>query len=321
MKAVMFKKNKSRLSLSYCETNIPIPKDDEVLVKVSAVALNANDYRLFHLSHLGIGVPKSKIFGNAFSGTVEMIGKNVQRFRIGDCVVADTSDTGFGGMAEYAVASERVVEHKPKGISFEAAAALPVAATTALNALRKGNVTEGQEVLINGASGGVGTYAIQLAKNYGAVVTAVCSTQNMDTARRLGADFVIDYTKVNFTTETKQYDFILAVNGYHPLSAYKRALKTNGIYVMVGGTFTQIFKSLLLGPLMSGSGKKMRSLIMTDTTDLAFLLEMVESGKLVPIIDRIYPLYEGVEAFSYIAAGHSKGKVIIQVENELNLKE
>lgn len=315
MKAVVYEKNGSGTPFTYREIDTPIPKDNEVLIKVHAVSLNANDYRLFRM---GMGVPKSRIFGNAFSGTVVELGKNVQSFQPGDRVVADTSDAGFGGMAEFAVAPENAVVKKPTGVTDADASALPTAALTALQALRAaGGVKAGQAVLIQGASGGVGPYAVQLAKASGAVVTAVCSTRNLEMASSLGADHVVDYTKEDITRSGKSFDCIVAVNGYHPLSAYRRILAPQGIYVMVGGTFPQILQALLLGPLFSIGKKKMRALsAKSNAEDLADLLQLLADGKLKVWIDKIYPLRDGAAAFLYMESGHARGKVVIQVEED-----
>ncbi len=315
MKAIVYGKNGTTIPFSYREVNVPKPKENEVLIEVHAVSLNANDYRLFRM---GLGVPKSKIFGNAFAGTIAAVGKSVKSFRVGDSVVADTSDAGFGGMAEFAVAPESAVVKKPAGVSDVDASAVPIAALTALQAFRTaGGVKAGQTVLVHGASGGVGLYAVQLAKASGAIVTAVCSTKNLDMARSLGADAVIDYTREDVTRTGQQFDHIVAVNGYHPLSAYKRILAPHGTYVMVGGTFPQIFQALLLGPLFSTGTKKMCALMAkTNARDLAYLLQLVANGGLQPVIDRQYPLREGAAAFMYVESGHARGKVVIKVKTD-----
>ena len=313
MKAVIYKKNGSSDPFIYCDTEKPVPGDREVLIRIHAVSLNAADYRLYRM---GLGIPKSGIFGADFAGQVEAAGKDVHLFKPGDEVAADTSDFGFGGMAEYAAVPESAVVHKPAGISFTDAAAVPLAAITALQALRNtGRIRSGQKVLVNGASGGVGTFAVQLAKYFGAEVTGVCSTGHTDMVRSIGADHVIDYKKEDFTQSDIHYDLILAVNGYHPLSAYKRALTANGIYVMVGGTMKQIFKSLLLGPAFSAGGRKFRFLsAKSNSTDLAFVINLVNEGKIKPVIDKIYPLTEAGNAFRYIESGHAAGKVVVVVD-------
>ena len=312
MKAVVYEKNGSHVPLVFREVEKPVPNDDEVLIQIHATSLNAADYRLFRM---GLGIPKSKIFGSDIAGTVEAVGKNIRTFQPGDNVAADMGGYGFGGLAEYAVAPGEIAALIPDEVSFEKAAAVPMSAITALQALRdKGSIRQGQKVLINGASGGVGTYAVQLAKYFGAEVTAVCSAKNMDLVRSLGADHVIDYAREDYTKSGIRYDLIVAVNGYHPLLAYKRALKSEGTYVMVGGTFPQIFKSLIFGPLMSAGKRKIRSLSAKgNAKDLAIILELVKEGIINPVIDRRYPLHEGAEAFRYIEKGHAKGKVVVTV--------
>jgi len=215
-------------------------------------------------------------------------------------------------------AAEKFLVLKPANISFEAAAAVPVVAFTALQGLRdKGQIQPGQKVLINGASGGVGTFAVQIAKSFGAEVTAVCSSRNMEMARSIGADQVIDYTKEDFTQNGQQYDLILAANGYHPISAYKRALTPKGIYVAAGGSLAQVFESLLLGPLNSTTGgQKMgfMGIAKINQQDLVFIEGLLEASKVVPVIDRRYPLSETAEALRYLGEGHARGKVVITVE-------
>ena len=312
MKAVVYEKNGSQVPFVFREVEKPVPNDDEVLIQIHATSLNAADYRLFRM---GLGIPKSKIFGADIAGTVEAVGKNIRTFQPGDSVAADTGGYGFGGLAEYAVAPGEIAALIPAEVSFEKAAAVPMSAITALQALRdKGSIRQGQKVLINGASGGVGTYAVQLAKYFGAEVTAVCSAKNMDLVRSLGADHVIDYAREDFTKSGIRYDLIIAVNGYHPLSAYKRALAPEGTYVMVGGTFSQIFKSLVFGPIMSAGNRKIRSLSAKgNAKDLAFILDLVKEGIINPVIDRRYPLQQAGEAFLYIEKGHAGGKVVINV--------
>jgi NADPH:quinone reductase-like Zn-dependent oxidoreductase len=207
---------------------------------------------------------------------------------------------------------------KPASTTFEEAAAVPVAAVSALQGLRdKGQIQPGQKVLINGASGGVGTFAVQIAKSFGAEVTGVCSTRNLDMARSIGADQVIDYTQEDFTKSGQRYDLILAVNGYHPISDYKRALSPKGIYVMIGGSMAQMFQAMLLGPLISMTGSKKMGVLMAkpNKKDLVFMNELLEAGKVVPVIDRRYPLSEVAEAIRYLEEGHARGKAVITVEH------
>lgn len=314
MKAVVYEKYASHGGFIFREVEKPVPDDNEVLIRIIAASVNALDYRQVRM---GI-VPKGKILGADIAGRVEEVGKNIREFQPGDEVLGEISDCGSGGFSEYVTVIEKVLVHKPAGVSFEEAAAVPVAALTALQALRdKGNIQSGQKVLINGAGGGVGTFAVQFAKYYGAEVTAVCSTGNTELARSLGADNVIDYTQEDFTKSGNRYDIIIAVNGYHPLLAYMRALTSRGIYVMVGGTWSQIFKSLVFGPLMSIGSRKFRILAAKcNKKDLAFIIDLVKKGEVKPFIDRRYPLSETGEAFRYLNEGHARGKVVITVSGE-----
>jgi 2-desacetyl-2-hydroxyethyl bacteriochlorophyllide A dehydrogenase len=311
MKAVVYDKSSSPDFLSFREVEKPLPNDNEVLVKIMAVSINAADYRSMRM---GI-IPKRKIFGADIAGQVVAAGKNIEKFKVGDEVFGDLAGCGFGGLAEYVAVPEKVLALKPASVSFEDAAAIPMAAVTALQALRDiGHIQAGQTVLICGAGGGVGTYAVQLAKYFGAQVTAVCSPNNVELARSLGADQVIDYTKEDFAANGKQYDLVLAVNGNRSLSTYKRAMAPRGIYVMIGGALTQVFKSLLFGPFLSINGKKMRALAAKpSSTDLELIIKLVEEGKIKPIIDKRYPLAETGEAMQYLSKGHARGKVIIRV--------
>jgi NADPH:quinone reductase-like Zn-dependent oxidoreductase len=207
---------------------------------------------------------------------------------------------------------------KPANLSFEGAAAVPIAALTALQGLRdKGRIQQGHKVLVDGASGGVGTFAIQIAKSFGAEVTAVCSTRNVDTARSLGADHVIDYTRENFTKSGQRYDLILAANAHHSIFDYRRALSRDGTYVLVGGGLAQVFQAMLLGPLLApiGSNKTCFFIANINQKDLVFLKDLLEAGKVVPVIDRRYPLSDVAEAIRYLEEGHAQGKVVITVEH------
>jgi len=311
MKAVVYDKSKYPEVLELREVEKPIPGDNEVLVKIFAVSVNAADYRSMKL---GI-IPKRRIFGADITGRVEAVGKNVTKFAIGDEVVADTADCGFGGFAEYVAVPEAVLVFKPKGIAFDIAAAVPLAAVTALQALRdKGNIQQGKKVLIYGAGGGVGTFAVQLAKYFGAEVTAVCGENNVDIMKSLGPDYIINYSRDDFTKSNKTYDIVLAVNGKNPLSVYKSVLDSRGVCVMVGGAFSQIVKIILLGTFMSMGSKKMRFLAAKPKTeDLEFIIKLVEEGKIKPVIDRRYSLHETHEAIQYLSKGHAKGKVVINV--------
>ena len=231
------------------------------------------------------------------------------------------SGTFGAGFAEYVCAREDALVLKPANLSFEEAAAVPIAAVTALQGLRdKGQIQPGQKVLINGASGGVGTFAVQIAKSFGAEVTGVCSTRNLDMVRSIGADHVIDYTQEDFTKNGQHYDLILAANGYHSISDYKRALSPKGMYVMTGGSMAQLFQAMLLGPWISMTGSKKMGNLMAkpNQKDLVFLKELLEAGKVVPVIERRYPLSEVAEAIRYLEEGHAQGKVVITVDQNDN---
>jgi NADPH:quinone reductase-like Zn-dependent oxidoreductase len=311
MKAVVYEKHDAPNVLVFREVEKPVPNDNELLVKIYAVSVNAGDYRSIKM---GI-VPKRKIFGSDIAGRVEAVGKSIRQYEVGDDVFGDISACGLGGFAEYVAVPETPLALKPASVSFETAAAVPMAAVTALQGLRdQGNIQPGQKVLICGAGGGVGTFAVQFAKYYGAEVTAVCSAGNAELVRSLGADHVVDYTQEDYIKSGKRYDLILAVNGYQPLAAYKRALNPKGTAVIVGGALSQVIKSMLLGPIMSLGGRKVRVLAAKpDAKDLEFIIRLVEAGKINPVIERRYPLDETAEAMRYLREGHARGKVVITV--------
>jgi len=298
----------------------PTPQDDEVLIRVQAASLNAYDWHLltadiFLVRLMGGGLlkPKNKIPGADIAGRVEEVGRNVRQFQPGDDVFGCIDR---GGFAEFACARENRLASRPANLSFEEAAAVPMASLTSLQGLRdKGRIQPGQKVLINGASGGVGTFAVQIAKSFGAEVTAVCSTGKMDMARSIGADQVIDYSKEDFTKSAPHYDLIFAANGYHPILDYRRALAPKGIYVMAGGTMAQMFQAMLLGPWISmAGGKKMGGVsAKVDQKDLVYIRGLLEAGKIRPVIDRRYPLSEVPKALRYLGEGHALGKVVITV--------
>ncbi len=312
MKAVVYHKKSSPEKLVYSEIDKPVPGDNEVLVKVHAVSLNAADYRSMKM---GI-IPKRKIFGADIAGFIETVGKNITLFKPGDEVMGDLGSFGFGGLAEYVTAPEKAMVAKPSAVSYKEAAAMPMAAVTALQALRnKGNIQKGQKVLIVGSAGGVGTFAIQLAKYFEAEVTGVCSPKNVQQTLSLGADHVIDYTKEDFSKSGKHYDLILGINGNYSLLAFKKTLAKNGVYVMVGGSFLQIFKSLVFGRMFSLGSKKMKSLAAkANQNDLEFLAGLLEKGRIRPVIERLYTLDKSAEAMNYLKQGHGSGKVIIIVK-------
>ncbi len=324
MKAIVCEKYGSPDVLTFTDVDKPVPGDGDVLIKIQAASLNAFDWRMlrpdpFMVRFMGGGLlkPKNRIPGTDMAGRVEAVGEKVTQFKPGDEVYGDLGRWGCGACAEYGCVPEAALAPKPGGVTFEQAAAVPMAALTALQGLRdKGHIRSGQRVLINGASGGVGTFAVQLARYFGAEVTAVCSTGNMDLARTLGADHVIDYSKEDFTKNGRQYDLILAANGYQRLADYKRALAPGGSYVMTGGTMKQIFQAMLLGPWYSLTGNKKMGGITAQANqkDLVFIKELMEAGKVVPVIDRVYPLSAVPEALRYLLAGHARGKVVITME-------
>lgn len=301
----------------------PTPSDDEVLIKVQAASVNAADWRMLRadpfLARLDVGLikPRNKILGFDVAGRVEAAGRAVTQFRPGDDVFGNLYDLRGGAFAEYVAAPARLLVRKPANLTFEQAAAVPMAGVTALRGLRHyGRVKPGDQVLINGASGGVGSFAVQIAKALGAEVTAVVSPRNLELARSLGADHVIDYTREDPLAGAEgRYDVILAVNGYQPIAAYRRALRPGGAYVMAGGTAAQFFQAMFLGPWMSKSSGLRLVMLETkpSTEDLAFVAELMEAGKVVPVIDRCYPLEEVPQAIRHLEAGHARGKVVIGV--------
>jgi NADPH:quinone reductase-like Zn-dependent oxidoreductase len=299
----------------------PAPKADEVLVKVVAASVNPADWHLLRADPFmtrmfsGLLRPKYTVLGADIAGRVEAVGAYVKRFKPGDEVFGDIFESHGGAFAEYAIGLEKALALKPAAMSFDEAAAVPLASVTALQGLRdKGHLRPGHKVLINGSSGGVGTFAVQIAKALGAEVTGVCSAKNLDLVRSLGADHVIDYTKENFTKGEKRYDLILGVNGFHPIADYKRALAPNGTYVMAGGSGAQMFQAIALGPWMSMGNKKLGSMMAKpNQNDLAFIKELLETGKLKPVIDRRFPLSQVAEAIRYLELGHARGKVVITV--------
>ena len=308
--------------LQFTEVAKPAPNDHEVLIKLYAASVNPLD--LFHMRGApwnrrvpGLRTPKQPVIGCDIAGRVEAVGRDVKQFQSGDDVFGVTGFAG-GGFAEYVCAPEAKLARKPANLSFEDAAAVPIAALTALQGLRdKGRIQPGQKVLVDGASGGVGTFAIQIAKSFGAEVTAVCSTRNVDTARSLGADHVIDYTREDFTQSGQRYDLILGANAHHSIFDYRRALSQNGIYVMAGGGGVQALQVALLGPLLSRIGRKRVRFFIANINqkDLVVLKDLLEAGEVVPVIDRRYPLSEAADAIRYLEKGHAQGKIVLTVEH------
>jgi NADPH:quinone reductase-like Zn-dependent oxidoreductase len=323
MKAIVCTEYGAPDVLKLKEVAKPSPKDDEALVKVHATSLNAADFEMLRgVFVIRIAAPRKpmyKILGSDIAGRVEAVGRNVKQFQPGDEIWGDLSfPYGYGTFAEYVCVPENALRLKPTSMTFEQAAAIPTAAVVALQNLRcKRPIQPGQRVLINGAGGGVGTFAVQLAKYLGAEVTGVDSAYKLDMLRSIGADHVIDYTQEDFTQNEGRYDLILDVVAYRSIFAYRRALSPKGIFVYVGGSTAAIFQAVLLGPLVSRIGSKKMGVGMwkpNDKEDLDFLTELFEAGKLVPVIDRRYPLSEVPEALRYLEEGHALGKVVITVE-------
>jgi NADPH:quinone reductase-like Zn-dependent oxidoreductase len=263
----------------------------------------------------GLLKPEHQIPGSDVAGQVEAVGSNVTQFQPGDAVFGDLSACGFGAFAEYVAVPETAVASKPAALTFEEAAAVPLAAVTALQGLRDhGHIQSGQRVLVNGASGGVGTFAVQIARSFGAEVTGVCSTSKVELVRSLGADHVIDYTQADFTRSGQRYDLILDTGAYRPLLDYRRALHLRGRYVLVGGAVARMFQTMLLGPWLSMTGSTMGTMLAKpNQQDLVFMRELLEAGKVRSVIDRCYPLGELAEALRYLEDGHARGKVVIAV--------
>lgn len=321
MKAVIYSEYGPPEVLGLAEVPKPTPQGDEVLVKVRAASVNAADWRMVSADpflvrfYSGLFRPnKITCLGADVAGVVEAVGGEVTQFKPGDEVFGDVFESGMGGFAEYKCARERELVLKPTNVSFAEAAAVPLACMTALHALRDvGQVRAGERVLISGASGGVGSFAVQLAKHFGAEVTAVCSTKKVELARALGADHVIDYTREDFMRSGKQYDLIVAVNGYRSIFEYRRTLTPNGRYAMVGGGSAQLFQALLLGPMLSllGGRKMLAVSSRPNQQDMLLIKSLLESGQIKPHIDRCYPLSEVPEAVRHVMQGHASGKVVI----------
>ena len=312
------------------EVEKPIPGDGEVLIEVHASCVNYANVGIalgkpFMIRMWsGFRKPKFRIPGGDLAGKIVAIGKNVNQFKVGDEVYGDTGDGNFGAYGEYVCAPEKNIFLKPSNMTFQDAAAVPQAAVVALQGLRDaGKIGPGKKVLIYGASGGIGTYAVQIAKSFGTEVTGVCSTRNIELVKSLGADYIIDYKKEDFTKNEKSYDLILATAGYIPLTHYKKALSEKGIYVSAGGKMKQIMQALFFGSLLSKkNGKKIIALSHKDSQkDLEFIKNLIEAGKVKSVIDKVYNLEDIAEAFKYYAEGHTKGKIVIAVKEKYYFKK
>jgi len=324
MKAIICPRYGSPDVLQLREVVKPVQREDEVLIQIHAASLNSRDLRMLRAKPIfmrlmpgGLFRPKNKILGADVAGRVEAIGRNVKQFKPGDEVFGYLpSSTGRGTFAEFVCAREDLISLKPANLTFEQSAAVPLAAMTALQGLRdSGSIRSGQKVLINGASGGVGTFAVQIANSFGAEVTAVCSTRNLEMVHSLGADHVIDYKKNDFSKSGKQYDLILAVNGYHPIEDYLRVLKPNGTYVVAGGSMRQLIQagSRAKRNPMPGTQKICILSLEQNRNDLILIKELLEAEDIKPVIDGCYPLDKTPEAFQYFEKKHPKGKVVIDI--------
>ncbi len=320
MKAIVYTEYGPPEALELRSVERPTPKDDEVLIRIHAASVVYGDLALVRgapfVARLSSGLlkPKYQIPGIDVAGRVEAVGRSVERFQPGDEVFGDLFESGFGAYAEYACAREGALALKPANMTFEEAAAVPQAALVALQALRDaGQIQPGQKVLINGASGGNGTFAVQIAKSFGAEVTGVCSTRNLDMVRSIGADQVIDYTKEDFAQNEQRYDLILDVVANRSASDYLRALGPNGIYVAIPFSASALF----LGPLVSriGSKKMVQFSHEPSQNDLVYMRELIEAGKVKAVVDRRYPLSQVGEALRYYGEGHARGKVVITVQH------
>jgi NADPH:quinone reductase-like Zn-dependent oxidoreductase len=322
MKAVIRTEYGSPDVLHLKDVETPTPRDDQVLVKIQAASVNPLDWHLLRgepfIARLDNGLtrPKGTKLGADIAGRVDAVGKNVTRFKPGDEVFGDISSNGLGGFAEYASVNEESLALKPAGLSFEQAAATPVVGFTAIQGLRDyGNIQAGQKVLINGASGGVGSFAVQYAKACEAEVTGVCSTRNLELVRSIGADQVIDYTREDFTKSGRQYDLIYDAVGNLSVLAVRRALNPRGKCVVAGfTTLGRLFQVVTLGSLVSKTGSRKIGLMgvaNANQKDLFLIKELLESGKVKAVIDRTYPLCETAEAIRYLETGRARGKVIV----------
>jgi len=306
------------------EVETPTPKDDEILVRVRAASVNRADLDGlgprpgFARSFIGLRAPRNPRMGIDVAGEVESVGASVTRFRAGDRVFADVFAFGQGAFAEFVCAAERAFLPIPDGMSFEEAATIPHSGILAIQGLRRRDgrtVQRGQKVLIDGASGNVGPFAVQIAKSLGAEVTGVASTSKLDFVRSLGADHVLDYTAADYTSARERYDWILDTDSHHPIRRVRRALRPNGVYVTLGGTAWPIIEGLILGPLVSLGSDRWSGLMLWwkpfKPEDVATLTDLIAAGSVRPVIDRRFPLSQIVDALRWVDDGHAKGKVVI----------
>lgn len=327
MKAIVYTNYGSPDVLGLEDVEKPVPGDQEVLIKVQAASVNPADWHTMRgapfLARLANGLfkPQNPRLGADVAGRVETVGKNVTQFQAGDEVFGCLALNAMSSFAEYVTVNADRLALKPAGLTFEQAAAVPLAALTALQGLRdQGKIQQGQKVLVNGASGGVGTFAVQIAKSFGAQVTGVCGTRNLEMVRAIGADQVVDYTQEDFTQNGQVYDLILDTVGNLSIADSMRALSPNGICVVVGFTsMPHALQLMIMGPRVSKRGSKkigLMSVAPENQKDLLTLKDLLETGKIVPAIDKYYPLCETAEAMRYLETGHARGKVVISVEQK-----
>lgn len=322
MKAIIFPEYGSPDVLQIQQIEKPTPVENEVLVKVHAASANPADWHRMRgepfLARIeeGLFKPQNPKIGTDVAGVVEAVGNKVTEFKVGDAVFGDTFQLGYGTFAEYVCVPENRVVRKPDHVSFEEASAVPLAAATALQGLQ-GYIQSGQQVLINGAAGGIGTFAVQIAKSFGAEVTGVCSTRNLEMVRSIGADYVVDYTQADFTNNGQLYDLIYDTVGNRSVSDYKRALKPNGRCLIAGfTTIPRLLEHNLVGAWASWRGDKKvghMGTVAPNKKDLMFLKDLLETGKMTSVIDRCYPFSETAEAIRYLEQGHARGKVVVTV--------
>lgn len=325
MKAIVAREYGPPDVLRFEDVKEPTPEDDEVLVEIRAAAVNAADWHLLRadpplvrLMGFGLLKPNNEILGADVAGRIEAVGSDVTQVSPGDEVFGDLSDCGHGGFAEYVCAPEDAFAPKPSSLTFEEAAAVPLAGVTALQGLRdEGGLQEGQRVLITGASGGVGTFAVQIARSFGADVTGVCSTEKVEFVRSTGADQVIDYTREDFLNDDQRYDLMFDAGAYRSILDGRRALQPDGTYVFVGGSNTRLFEAMLAGPLLSMiDDRTIGNLMATPNRgDLLELSNLIDAGEVAPAIDRRFPLAEVPDAIRYLEAGSARGKVVITMSD------
>lgn len=324
MKVIAFTEYGQPEVLRLVDVEKPAPGDDELLVEIHAASVNSWDWELLRATPFanrimfGLLRPRIKTLGCDIAGRVEAVGRNVKKFKLGDEVFGDTSKCGWGGFAEYVCVPENTLSSKPAGMTFQQAAAVPQAGLLALQGLHlKGAIQPGQRVLINGAGGGAGTFAVQIARSLGAEVTGVDSAEKLEVVRSVGADHVIDYAKEDFTRNGQQYDFILDLAAYHSIFDYRRSISPKGTYVMVGGSSATVRQVMFLGPFLSiASGKKFSLLMHKANKGLDEMTVLLEAGKVKPIVDRLYALGQVPEALRYFGEGHARGKLVIAVRDD-----